>query len=47
MEEIGEMVKREYDLERRTLIFAKSVLKLCKKLPQGVSFNGCREQPII
>jgi four helix bundle protein len=27
------MVKHEYDLERRTLAFAKSVLRLCKNLP--------------
>jgi len=30
------MVKREYDLERRTLMFAKSVLRLCKKLPVDI-----------
>ena len=30
------MVKREYDLERRTLVFAKSVLRLCKKLPVDI-----------
>jgi four helix bundle protein len=30
------MVKREYDLERRTLVFAKSVLRLCKKLPGDI-----------
>jgi four helix bundle protein len=28
--------KHEFDLEKRTLTFAKEVIKLCKQLPQRV-----------
>jgi len=29
------MSKHEFDLEKRTLEFAKSVIRLCKKLPHN------------
>jgi len=36
MRKTAQMTKHEHDLEQRTLIFAKSVLRLCKRLPVDI-----------
>lgn len=41
-----ETIKKKYDLEERTLIFAKDVIKLCKELPKDTINNEIIKQLI-